>query len=76
MDNYNCVIKVKADASLHQALLAEIAEHTWERSAFTLKKEKQLVIIEITAADATALRATFNSITKLLAVHEKIQKVE
>jgi len=45
------------------------------RSSFKIKKEKDHVLFEITAEDSVALRATLNSITKLLTTYEKVGKV-
>lgn len=41
------------------------------RSSFLMKKGKDHIIFEISAKDAVALRATFNSLSKLLAVEER-----
>ena len=45
------------------------------RANFSIKKEKDHVLFEINAEDSVALRATLNSITKLLTTYEKISEV-
>jgi len=47
-----------------------------ERSHYLLKKTKNGVRFDISAGDATALRATINMITQLLAVYEKAQRIK
>ena len=47
-----------------------------DRSKFKIKKEKKGVLFLIEADDSVALRATLNSITKLLTVYEKIRSVK
>ncbi len=85
--DYTTIIRIKADkglsnknskdiVNLQQALLPEIKNNKWQRSSFTIKKEKKELIIEIHAQDAGALRATFNSITKLIAVYDKIKELK
>ncbi len=44
-----------------------------ERSKYSVKKQGGDVIFEVEAKDATALRATVNTITQLLTVHEKMK---
>ncbi len=47
-----------------------------DRSRFKIKKEKDGVLFLVEANDSVALRATLNSITKLLTVYEKIRSVK
>lgn len=47
-----------------------------DRSRFEIKKEKDGVLFLVEANDSVALRATLNSITKLLTVYEKIRSVK
>ena len=47
-----------------------------ERSNFTVKRGKSKVIFEIKAKDAVAFRATNSMVTQLLAVYEKMKKIE
>jgi tRNA threonylcarbamoyladenosine modification (KEOPS) complex Pcc1 subunit len=44
-----------------------------DRSRFRIKKEKDGVLFLIESNDSIALRATLNSITKLLTVYEKLE---
>ena len=46
-----------------------------KRSNFTITKNKDHVLFNIKAEDSVALRATLNSITKLLTVYEKMEKL-
>jgi len=69
--NYKAEIKAYGDADrLYKCFQPEI--HKGERSNFKLKKEKDCLVFEIGAKDAVALRATMNSIAKLLNVYEKL----
>jgi tRNA threonylcarbamoyladenosine modification (KEOPS) complex Pcc1 subunit len=43
-----------------------------DRGHFTVHSQDDKTVIDIEAADATALRATFNSVIKLLMVYEKV----
>jgi len=47
-----------------------------DRSRFQIKKEKDGVLFLVEANDSIALRATLNSITKLLTVYEKVRSVK
>lgn len=44
-----------------------------ERSEVEILQQKKGLLIRINAEDAVALRATMNTITQLLTVHEKLQ---
>jgi tRNA threonylcarbamoyladenosine modification (KEOPS) complex Pcc1 subunit len=76
MRNYTTTITVKSDSTLYTALLPEIESSKWERSSYVIKRKGEELIITIIAEDIGALRASFNSITKLIAVHDKIQDLE
>jgi len=45
------------------------------RSNFTITENQDHIVFDIQAEDATALRATLNTITKLLTVYEKAEKI-
>ncbi|MBD3248932.1 hypothetical protein GF336_02700 [Candidatus Woesearchaeota archaeon] len=47
-----------------------------DRSKFDIKENERSVVFEVSAKDSTALRATLNSISKLLIVYEKINEVK
>lgn len=46
-----------------------------DRSSIDIKKEKKGILITIKAKDSVALRASFNSISKLLTTYEKTSAV-
>ena len=72
--NYKATIRVQGDADkICKSFEPEIDEKN--RSNFRLTKEKDHVLFEIEAKDSTALRATLNSITKLLTAYEKIEGI-
>lgn len=48
-------------------------ESNHDRSSFEIKEGEGYLIFNIKAEDSVALRATLNSITKLLTVYEKIE---
>jgi len=73
--NYSARIDVVGDQkSLLECFAPEGIKK--ERSSYALKKTKKGILFDIRAKDATALRATVNMITQLLAVYEKMQKVK
>ncbi len=51
-------------------------ESETERSNVKIKKEGENLIFLITAKDSVALRASFNSITKLFTVYENMSGVQ
>lgn len=46
-----------------------------DRASYKVRRSGGAVRIELCAADATALRAVFNSVCKLLVVFEKVKRV-
>ena len=60
---------------LFRAFKAESAHTQKDRASYSIRKGKSSVTFDIGAKDATALRATSDSIIKLLIVHEKMQKL-
>lgn len=71
---YTAEIIIKEDIeNVHKTLLPELNEGKRDRSDFNVHKTKEILKIEVNAADAVALRATLNNITKLLEVYEKIK---
>ena len=46
-----------------------------DRSSIAVRKDGDSLVIEIAAKDAVALRAAVNSMTKLLVVFDKAQKI-
>ncbi|MBI3033780.1 hypothetical protein HYY72_01335 [Candidatus Woesearchaeota archaeon] len=70
--NYEATIKTCADPELvYSAFLPDKKEMALERSEYTIKKTGGSVVFHVKAADAVALRATVNGITRMLAVIEK-----
>lgn len=68
---YEAVIKVKDNIEVvYKAFLSEQGD--FGRSGWTVEKTDDEVEFRITAEDSVALRATLNSITKLLTVYEKV----
>ena len=71
---YTAVITITEDVEqVYKCLLTEINE--WERSLFTIKRDDEVLELHVKAKDATAFRATMNSLTQLLAVYEKMKGV-
>ena len=67
-------ISVNSDAELlYKCFEPEI--NKWQRAEIKIKKNKDSLHFNIQAEDAVALRATLNSITALLSVYEKTNKL-
>ncbi len=65
-------IKVHADNKLYACLLPELRDfNAKRRSKVELKKERQMLLIKISADDPVAMKATINSLLQLLIVYEK-----
>ena len=72
--NYKAKIVVDGDPiKLYKLFHTELLGS--KRSSCSIQKQKKGVVFEITSKDSVALRATLNSITKLLTVYEKIEKL-
>ena len=70
---YEVEINAEGDPdALFQCFSPEIRKG--DRSSFTLEKQEKGLLFRISASDATALRATLHSITKLLGVYEKLER--
>lgn len=63
------------DGSLQRVFAAEQQVLLNDRAAYEVRHEQDETIIEVSAKDATALRAVLNSICKTLIIHEKAYKV-
>ncbi len=71
---YSAKIRVyKNPAIIYKCFISESKNLKTGRSSYTIKKRKDHVEFDIKANDSVALRATINSITKLLTVYEKIE---
>jgi tRNA threonylcarbamoyladenosine modification (KEOPS) complex Pcc1 subunit len=74
---YSAKIRVcKNPAIIYKCFISESKSLKTDRSNYTIKKYKDYVEFDIKAKDSIALRATLNSITKLLTVYEKIEKLK
>lgn len=65
------VVQSSQMPALKQCFDAELASLQSQRSSVAMHSTKDTMQFSVTATDATALRATLNSITKLLSVFEK-----
>ena len=72
---YSAVIEVKGDTEeLYRCLMSE-RRMKEDRATLEIKKLKGKLRFTISAKDSVALRATFNSVSKLFTVYEKIEGV-
>jgi tRNA threonylcarbamoyladenosine modification (KEOPS) complex Pcc1 subunit len=77
-------MKVTAEVFVHTVQIdalkkcfdAELTSMQTLRSTVAVHNTKEAMQFSVTATDATAMRATLNSITKLLAVFEKASQNE
>ena len=67
-------IVAEGGAKLYECV--QLEKKDMPRSTLNIKRQKDKVLFEITADDATALRATINTVMKLLVVYEKSSKIE
>jgi tRNA threonylcarbamoyladenosine modification (KEOPS) complex Pcc1 subunit len=67
--------KNKNIENLHKIFKVEQTETINNRANWTLTKIDEEIIFDIKAKDSVALRAVLNSITKLLTVYEKMEKI-
>ena len=73
---YNAEIEVKEDPEVLERVFSAEKFKKEERSRFTIKKEKSKLIFFVEANDSVALRATLNSITKLLKIYEDLKSIK
>ena len=74
---YSAKIRVNQNPEIiYKSFISESKSLKTDRSNYIIKKYKNYVEFEIEAKDSVALRATFNSIIKLLTVYEKINKLK
>lgn len=59
---------------LLQLLKVEEREGENDRASFHVEKKQDSIIIAVNADDSVALRATMVSLTKVLTIHEKIDR--
>ncbi len=71
---YSAKIRIYKNPSvIYKCFSSESKNLKTDRSSYTIKKSKDYVEFDIKANDSVALRATINSIIKLLTVYEKIE---
>ncbi|MCK5282044.1 MAG: hypothetical protein KAK00_01420 [Nanoarchaeota archaeon] len=72
---YNLVLAVDAEnpEKLFQIIQPEINKK--KRSEIKVKKEKQKIILEVSAIDAIALKASTNLLLKILEIYEKSKEL-
>ena len=72
---YKIEISAEGDSEiLYNCFLSEASDK--DRASIKITREKNSVRFKIEAKDATALKASANSIIKLLEVHEKLKDVK
>ncbi len=69
------IIVDKDIAKIEKLFLPELKDAKKSRSSYTLVKDEGELVFDIVADDSVALRATLNSITKLLTVYENMKSV-
>ena len=75
--SYSAEIRVyKNPNMIYKCFYSESKTLKADRSNYTIKKHKDYVEFNIDAKDSVALRATVNSIIKMLTVYEKINKLK
>ena len=74
---YSAKIRVyKNSDTIYRCFSSESKTLKTDRSDYTVKKYQDYIEFNIKAEDSVALRATLNSITKLLTVYEKIGRLK
>ncbi len=71
----SALITITQDDALLKGFIPE-DKAIGDRARYTIGKKGKQIIFTITAEDATAMRAAFNSITKMLVIAEKVKKVQ
>lgn len=71
---YSVTLNLKSDNNLYKSLLPDISKTP--RAGWDVKKKKGFLEIKIEAEDVSALKAFLSSVTKLLEIHEKLDRVK
>lgn len=73
---YSAALSIATESvdALFCCLTPEVDAMQTKRSTVSMKREKNTLLLTVTAQDPTALRATLHGITRLLIVFEKGQK--
>jgi len=73
---YTAIISVDQDIDyIEKCFQGETGSFNSKRSSYIINKNRKKLEFKIKADDATALRATFNSIVRNLSIFEKVKKV-
>lgn len=76
--NFQSTIKIEGKGEELKPYYASLKpeEEETERSGYHLNMKPKELLIEIEAKDSTALRATINSITRIISIVDKTRKWE
>ncbi len=75
--SYHAIIKTGIEhALLEKIILPEQQAAKNSRACWKIEEKDGCACFNVSAEDATALRAALNSITKLLSVYEKMEKIK
>ncbi len=72
----NAKIIVKDNKQIKKIFEPELKKSKTERAFYKIQKKDKKIIFNIKAQDFVALRAMLNSITKLLEVNYKVNKIK
>lgn len=70
---FESVVEIKGEKLLLDAYLDALSpeqDFSSERSSYSIKKERNKIVVHIKAKDATAFRAVSNSLTGLMSIVE------
>ena len=73
---YEATITVKGHSSLIQKVFAAEDTAIKEKASYKLEKTPEGIVFAVHAEDSIGLRTALNSITKVLAVIEKVGKIK
>ena len=74
---FSAVITANGEAeNITKLFMAEEKNFKNKRSKYSVRKEKNAVIFEVSAEDATALRSTLDSIAKALKIYEDMKEIK
>ncbi len=74
--NLSAEIIVKEDINnIEKIFIPEEKTFKNQRACYEIKKNKDKIVFKVKAKDSSALRAVLNSITKLISVYEKAERV-
>jgi tRNA threonylcarbamoyladenosine modification (KEOPS) complex Pcc1 subunit len=73
--NFEATISTDFDENIIKVFAPENKHSKNSRSKYSVIKKDDLIIFNIKAKDAVALRATLNTITRLLSIFEKMRGI-